>query len=201
MAEKLTKEALAAMLNGREYSQEITSEEEKLAAESGLIVAFGASDDLLEFRGALGGELGGYNKITCCVTGDGKIKRKKVDGGASVQATYCGEKLPNAWLVETDAQHANFDIMEEGELFCRGVVFEKPIAISPPDIIQELKAVAEKPLVHRIEESEGIIRLSFGGVEVCAHPDGTPEAVALLRFDAAQRAVLALAAALISVRT
>lgn len=48
----------AAMLNGREYRREITKAEEKEAKAAGLIVAFGASDDNLELRGAVDDEIG-----------------------------------------------------------------------------------------------------------------------------------------------
>ena len=44
---------LAAKLNGREYCREITDEEVRQAKEAGLVVVFGASDDLIEFRGAI----------------------------------------------------------------------------------------------------------------------------------------------------
>jgi hypothetical protein len=51
-----TKEALARRLNGREYGTEITSDEEAAARKCGLVVAFGAPDDLIEFRGAFNDE-------------------------------------------------------------------------------------------------------------------------------------------------
>ena len=40
---------------------------------------------------------------------------------------------------------------------------------------------------------EGVIRLSIGGYEVCKHPAKSTEGMALLRFDAKQRAAIALA--------
>ena len=42
----MTAKELAELLNGREYGNEITSDEEKLAKESGLVVVFGYSDDM-----------------------------------------------------------------------------------------------------------------------------------------------------------
>jgi len=57
-----------------------------------------------------------------------------------------------------------------------------PLYASPP-----APAAEGAPVVYQVEESEGIIRLSVGGVEVCAHPDGTPQAIALLKYDAASR--------------
>lgn len=58
MQKTLTKEQLAAKLNGRRYRDEITPEEERLAKENKLLVIFGASDDLIELRGAINEELG-----------------------------------------------------------------------------------------------------------------------------------------------
>ncbi len=56
----MTKEQLALVLNGRQYRDEMTADEEKLAKENGLVVCFGASDDLTEFRGCLYDEKGNY---------------------------------------------------------------------------------------------------------------------------------------------
>ncbi len=58
MQKTLTKEELAARLNGRQYREEITPEEEQLAKENSLVVIFGYSDDLIELRGAINEELG-----------------------------------------------------------------------------------------------------------------------------------------------
>ena len=58
MQKTLTKEELAAKLNGRSYRNEITPEEERLAKDNRLVVIFGASDDLIELRGAICDELG-----------------------------------------------------------------------------------------------------------------------------------------------
>lgn len=57
----MTKEQLAYLLNGREYTNEITKEEEREAKNSGLLVIFGASDDLIELRGAIYDEVGAIN--------------------------------------------------------------------------------------------------------------------------------------------
>jgi len=63
MEKTLTKEQLAAMLNGRRYRDEITEKEEKLAKENNLVVLFGASDDLIELRGAIDEEIGAESVI------------------------------------------------------------------------------------------------------------------------------------------
>ena len=47
----MTKEQLAELLNGNEYRDEMTKEQEQAAKQNNLLVLFGASDDLLEMRG------------------------------------------------------------------------------------------------------------------------------------------------------
>jgi len=53
----MTAAEFAEMLNGREYGNELTRNEEAMAKEYGLVVAYGASDDLMEFGGAICDEL------------------------------------------------------------------------------------------------------------------------------------------------
>ena len=57
----MTPKELATQLNGREYGDEITKEEEKLARENNLVVVFGYSDDIAEFRGIISDEVGAYD--------------------------------------------------------------------------------------------------------------------------------------------
>ena len=109
---KVTKEQLAERLNGRQYGREITREEEKLAKESGLVVVFGASDDLCEMRGAIDDEFGCY------------------DGGEIECEEYPGKLLAlwmptgSDWGYETDLPHADFNIYEDDMLYCVGMVVD-----------------------------------------------------------------------------
>jgi len=48
----MNKEELAKLLDGCEYRKEITHEQDQIAKDNNLVVVFGASDDLTEFRGA-----------------------------------------------------------------------------------------------------------------------------------------------------
>ena len=62
-----TREKQVSLLHGREYRDEISDFEIKQAKECGLVVIFGASDDLLEFRGASSDELGAWEGIKAVV--------------------------------------------------------------------------------------------------------------------------------------
>ena len=120
---------LAAKLNGREYWQV------RQAKEAGLVVVFGASDDLIEFRGAIRDEGD--------VPGDVLIDTKGVlpswdsasESEESAQEYF--ERKPKArmikalfakegsytWTYKTDIPHETFEIVKDGELYCRGIVF------------------------------------------------------------------------------
>lgn len=142
----MTKEELAAKINGREYGQELFPAEEQAARTAGLVVVFGASDDLMEFRGAIHDELGAGSeegKDAFIVNGDiwsGPDCEDRFEGGrgckyaqaADVAAKARGQKITAywdrdgySWVIEAlTIPHAIFDIVEGDEKFCRGIVFD-----------------------------------------------------------------------------
>ena len=135
----MTKEQLAARLNGREYRNEITPEEAQDAKAAGLVVLFGASDDLAEFRGAIYDEVGCYDGgeivlvegkpyefDTCdCAAAllADKLARK---AGVSIEARWCDGDSEASWTYRTAIPHATFDVMDGSGLYCRGIVFDLP---------------------------------------------------------------------------
>lgn len=143
----MTKEQFLEILNGRQYRKEITQEEEKLAKEKGLLICFGASDDLLEFRGIVHDEVGAYDGGSAMLV---KKKGGKIDiinehdfneiqqvmddndldfslRKVEVVAEWCPDDLECSWRIKSELPHATFDIMEDGELYCRGIIIEKSI--------------------------------------------------------------------------
>ena len=154
----MTKEEFAKMLDGRPYREEMTSNEEKLAESHGLLVCFGASDDLLELRGIIYDEFGAYNSgsVLLLKKKGGKIGAISEDDynevcefmddkdlefsqkELKVTAKWNPKELSCSWLIETGLPAATFDIIEEyGELYCRGIVIEKA------DIEEELSQVKQ----------------------------------------------------------
>jgi hypothetical protein len=139
----MTKEELAAVLNGREYGQEISREEEKAARQDGLVVLFGASDDLCELRGAIHDEVGAWQGAEILISKSGDLlkhieedeaevlKKYRVlhivesarKAAVKVTANWC-KTQEFSWMLETSTPHAEFDIMEDGEGFCRGVIID-----------------------------------------------------------------------------
>lgn len=133
----MTKETLAALLNGREYGDEITREEEAQARAAGLVAVFGYSDDNAELRGAIHDEVGCGDGGTFMVGKSGVIPEPDRDElevlekfGVLDVATKSGRKIKAiwsrgdySWQYETDIPHATFEIFEEGGKYCRGIVF------------------------------------------------------------------------------
>lgn len=132
----MTKEELAARLNGRQYRSEITREEAKLAKAAGLVVVFGASDDLMEFEGAISEEISAFGGEEALVTRGGLFEPRCDNDGrgcpyakeyakkaALIVAEWSPKEIEASWLIKSDIPHATFDVMEDDELFCRGIVF------------------------------------------------------------------------------
>jgi hypothetical protein len=128
---KMTKEELAYELEGVDYGEETTPEIEKKANESGLVIVFGYSDDNCEFRGAIYDEVGcgdiNFTKNGVFVEEDDLEVFEKY--GASlpfntIKAVWSPEDEPEySWIYKTDIPHATFNVYEDGEKFCRGIVF------------------------------------------------------------------------------
>ena len=127
----MTKEQLAEILNGREYREEITRGEEATAKENGLVVVFGASDDLTEFRGAITDEGGAFGGGEILLDTDGLFV--ECDSGCeyseaakekckTIKAIWGEGRF--SWQYDTTIPHAKFEILEDGETYCEGIVFD-----------------------------------------------------------------------------
>lgn len=124
---------VAEKLNGREYGSELTYEEAEQLKSIGLVVAFGYSDDNVEFRGALNDEVGGWEDFEIALL-DGNILYKCHDDcnehvcplwkGAISRATIIRATFRNdGWKFDAYIPHEKFTIMEDGEVYGEGIVF------------------------------------------------------------------------------
>lgn len=48
---------------------------------------------------------------------------RRKPNGVGIEAIWSPDEIDASWLIKTDIPHATFDILEDGDLFCRGVVF------------------------------------------------------------------------------
>ena len=123
----------AALLNGREYRNEVTKEEATQAKADGVVIVYGASDDLMEFEGAISEEVSCYEGGDAFLTKDGLLApdcyceccinrfKKAASKCAKIEALWDTEGY--SWVYKTDIPHETFDILEDGEKYCRGIVF------------------------------------------------------------------------------
>lgn len=127
-----TKEELATLLNNREYRHEVPDDLGRIAAENGLVIVFGASDDLCEFRGAIDEEVEAWEGTTVPLDKNGIVVNecdddrcpyyaKEQNSAQKIVVKWCDGDI--SWTFKTDIPHATFDIYEDGEVFCRGIVF------------------------------------------------------------------------------
>jgi len=129
----MTPQEMAAMLNGRQYREELTTDEEKQAKDDGLVIIFGQSDDNMAICGAIRDEVGCYNGGTAYLTKDDLFdenscedencpyKANARDLCKKIEAKWAEDGY--SWTYETDIPHETFEIMEDEDKYCRGIVF------------------------------------------------------------------------------
>lgn len=89
---------IAKMIDGRQYRNEVTKEIIELAKNNNIVIVFRASDDLVEFRGAIYGEVEG-------------------------EALWCKTFSNCSCTYKTTIPHETFCIWEDNEQYCIGIVF------------------------------------------------------------------------------
>lgn len=129
---KNIKKEIADLLNGNEYCMEVPDRDAQYAKENGAVIVFGASDDLMEFRGAIYDEVGCFEGgkvyfdskglITNeCTNEDCPYFREKLLHAKHITARWDSEGY--SWTYKTDIPHETFEILEEGMKYCKGIVF------------------------------------------------------------------------------
>lgn len=128
---------LAAQLNGLQYPVRIPKTLTDAAKAAGLVIVYGASDDLMEFEGAIYDEIGCYDGGTAYVDAKGLLPDRdsiedddelkdyfaRQPNAQPIEALWCQEG-EYSWTYKTDIPHETFEVMEDGEPpYCRGIVF------------------------------------------------------------------------------
>jgi hypothetical protein len=125
---------LAAMITGAEIREEVSPNTTRQAKDAGLVIVFGASDDLMEFRGAIDDEVGA-GSVTVDAQGlmpnfediekhdkDGlRDYFKREGGGKAIEAVWDTDGY--SWTYKTTIPHETFEVLEDGKPYCRGIVF------------------------------------------------------------------------------
>lgn len=103
----------AKEIDGFEYPARELSIAGDKAKENNFVIIYGMSDDLLEIRGVIDDEIGAWDgvKITLGST------------GVNVNAVWSPKDKPDtSWEILVDCPHEKFHIMEDGDIYCIGVV-------------------------------------------------------------------------------
>ncbi len=134
----MDREAAAAALNNNEYRDEGSPELFAEMKAAGLVAVFGYSDDLIEFRGAIDDEQDAGEHSTHSLNRDGllvndcSIKRCPYFAAVEARAPFVEALWDQdgfSWIYKLTApdgsaiQHETFVIVEDGEPYCRGIVF------------------------------------------------------------------------------
>lgn len=124
---------IANAITGAAYPFEPPAEIQRVAKDCGIVIVFGSSDDLMEFRGAIYEELGAYDGgvahlspaglvVNECENEDCPHHARAKAKAATIRAVW-NDAAPY-WTYDTDIPHATFEVMEGGEVYCRGIVFD-----------------------------------------------------------------------------
>ncbi|WNL63568.1 hypothetical protein ST4_010 [Aeromonas phage ST4] len=132
-----TAKLLAAQLNGSQYPLLVSNELAEQAKAAGLVIVYGASDDLMEFRGAVYDELYVNDGGTALVDAEGLLPANADDldtdedraryyyrkGKAKIIEALWAKEGDYSWTYRTAIPHETFEVVEDGQPYCRGIVF------------------------------------------------------------------------------
>lgn len=136
----------AKRITGRQIGQAFSDEDRALAQASGLLIVYGASDDLIEMEGMFRDEAGVEDGDMVYVTDEGLVEKPECDCShaedwyaeaisvaSEIEALWCPDDVDGnpSWAYRTDLPHATFTIVEGGELYCIGLVIDFMVRSSP----------------------------------------------------------------------
>lgn len=117
----------AEMLNGKEYGYpQFTEAELQIAKDNGFVIVCGASDDLMEFNGAIYDEGGCFDEGRVYFDANG-VNQEGEERANCIQAVWSNgvnrNGVPATWTYKTDIPCERFDVFEGDDLYCEGLVF------------------------------------------------------------------------------
>ena len=128
----------ASLLNNREYPFKLTEEEKMLAKQYDIVIVYGASDDLIEFDGAISDEGDCFEGGRFLVDDKGLLpdwnnldhddeevvlayQKRKSKAKHSITALW--DVGGYSWQYLTEIPHETFEVVEDKEKYCKGIVF------------------------------------------------------------------------------
>lgn len=130
----MKKEEFAQKISGRQYPFKLSVDETQKAMHAGLVVVYGASDDLMEFRGTIRDEFDCYGGGTAyfdpdkkdlllniCNDDDCPYYQMLKENAPQIEAVWDLDGF--SWVYDTKIPHAIFVIKEDDDNYCMGIVF------------------------------------------------------------------------------
>lgn len=156
----MTLKEFAGKLDGHEYGYpQFTKEELAIAKENGFVIVFGASDDLMEIKGAINNEGdcfdGGTLKLDIA---DGKLVDNDAEESCDVvaiEARWCkdhdDEMNVIPWTYAINVPHEKFMIYEDGAPYCQGIVFQNDALREPADAPKTVEIELSRGQMERLK--------------------------------------------------
>lgn len=125
----MNKEQVAELLNNRTYGDE--DKYPQNTDTSKVLIIFGAYDDLMELRGFIKDEVDCYDGGDAFITNSGLLTHCDEECDHYAEAKEKAHKITAiwdeegySWVYETELPHVTFDIWDEGDKYCRGIVID-----------------------------------------------------------------------------
>lgn len=131
----MTKEEFAKRFDGSDYPFRLSRDDRSAMKDLGLVVVFGASDDLMEFDGAIYDEVAAPGQAyiadddlvqepDCDCDAAEKLHQMQKSSGYMIECHQNHESAPDVyWSYLTTIPHATFRIMEDGDVNCNAIIF------------------------------------------------------------------------------
>jgi hypothetical protein len=176
---------LAGILDGMEYPLNLSRDLLDQAKAAGLVIVYGASDDLMELEGAIRDEFGCYEGGVALVDAQGLLpnwENVREDDESEIEAYILRKKSSRtieaiwgeegfSWTYKTDIPHVTFEVMEDDETYCRGIIFSlSDLAVGAPSD----KSVAIEVLARAVEGFLSAREKYQAAVDRASADDGQP---------------------------
>jgi len=131
----MNSEDLAKMLTGSEYPLRLSKDIKQLAKDNGLVIVRGGSDDLMMFDGAINDEVGVFDGGIALVYKGGLLEeREQMETDEELEIWFNNKKVAKqieafwdrgeyTWSYESEIPHSTFEVKEDDEVYCLGMVF------------------------------------------------------------------------------
>ena len=128
----MNKKEIAAILDGMGYGVYLPAAAVLAAKRNGIVIVFGGSDDLMEFRGAIEDEVVCFEGGIAYIDKSGLVQNKCNNKDCPyfqeiilyarrIRAIWDSEGY--SWVYKTAIPHETFDIFQKRQKYCRGIVF------------------------------------------------------------------------------